>query len=268
MPKISYYDDVKVVKKPLRKGVFSKLKIFLFFVLVIGCFWGAKHFSRALTVGNISNLIVFGDTKVKIKKSSLYAVTLGYYESQSEAEGVALGANIQGAGGYVWEDNGYYVIGNIYSSESDAQRVVDNLKDTKYNVGIKEIIMPELKLNFDMYDNSDMDVINKSLNIFDDVYRNLYDYSIKFDKGEISHLAVSSHVSEVRGNVKALIIEVQNLINKNSSSLNKVQTALVKLDEILDQTIIKTIDNSSTNYSLKYAISVVARIKYDLFNDL
>lgn len=268
MPKTLFYEDVKVVKKPIKKRLKAILKFFLFVVVVVGCFCGAGLMSRVLTVGNISSLVVFGDTRLKIKKSSLFAVTLGFYETRIDAEKVALGANIQGAGGYVWEDDGFAVVGNVYSSEADAESVITNLKDTKYKVDIKVIEFPELNLNFDMYDNSDMDIIRKSINIFDNSYARLYDYSIRYDKGEISHLAVSSGISEVRGEVKGSIVQIQNLINKSSSCLSIVQTSLIKLDEILDQAIIKTIDNSSTNHSLKYAITDIVRVKYDLFQQL
>ena len=96
----------------------------------------------------------------------------------------------------------------------------------------------------------------------------LYDYSIKYDKGDVSHLAVSSGLSSCRGEVKSMIVRVQNLLNKEMSSLSKIQLALIKCDEILDQTILKTIDNSSTNYSIKYAIASVVRLKYELYLEL
>jgi len=264
-----YYSDVKIMKKSFKQRIKSIFKYFLFFAIVVGCFFSAKYLSQALTVGNLGALIVFGDTKIKVNESYVYAVSLGEYSDKNEAERVALGSNIQGAGGFVWEDEGkYYVLGNVYSTLSDAEKVVGNLKDTKYSVSVIQITYPKLNLDFSSYENSDMLVINKSLEAFDDVYSKLYDYSIKFDKGDISNLAVSSGVSELRGEIKGLIISVQNLINKSGGSLEKVQNSLVKLDELLDQTIIKTIDNTSTNYSLKYSIVSVVRIKYDLFKAL
>lgn len=269
MPNIMYYDDVKIIKKPLKQRVKSLLKIFLIIVIVIGCFLGATYLSSALTVGNLTSYIVYGGTSVKRDKKVMYAVTLGSYGSYDEAERVALGSTIQGASGFVWEnDSKYYVIGNIYSSDNDAKKVLENISGTNYKTDIMEIGFSSLNLNFDMYDNSHMPTINKALKIFEDVYMELYDYSIKFDSGNISHLAVSSSISDLRGEVKGIIVGVQNLINKSNSSIAKVQEYLVGLDEVLDEAILKTIDNTATNYSLKNAIARVVRLEYEMVKSL
>ena len=268
MPNIEYYSDVKVLKKPLKERAKRVFKIFLFLFVVVSCFLGAKYLSGALTVGNLGALIVYGDTSLKIDNSTLYAVTLGEYDTFEKAEQVALGATIQGASGFVWQDSKYYVIGNIYPTEKDALSVMENLKETNYNIALKEIPFNSLKLDFSMYENKDMQIVNKAFKVVDKVYNSLYNYSIDFDKGEVSHLAVSSYISSLRGEVKSIIIDVQNLLNKSSSDLKNLQTTLIKIDEILDQAIIKVIDNTSTNYSLKYSISSVVRVKFELFNKL
>lgn len=265
MSNIMYYDDVKILKKPLKQRLKSILKIFLIIAVVVGCFFGATYISSALTVGNFTSYIVYGSTTVKLDKKTKYAVILGKYDTYNEAERVALGSTIQGASGYVWQDGDvYYVIGNIYSSKSDAEKVIENIGGSNYHTEIFGISFGNLSLNFDMYDNSDMLTINKSLDVFEDSYIELYDYSIKYDSGGISHLAVSGNISKLRGEVKSLIVGVQNLINKSSSSLGVVQDYLVRLDEVLDQAILKTIDNTATNYSLKNAIANIVRLEYEL----
>ena len=268
MPRVTYYEDVKVIKKPLKQRLKQVLKIFLILVLIVGCFLGGKYLSRALTVGNLGALIVYGDTKLTIKERTFYAVTMGEYDNKEDAERVAMGASIQGAGGYVWEGEKYFVVGNIYLAEKDAESVVTNLKESQYSIGIMSIHMPRVVLDYSMYDNSDMGLVHNVYNIFGKVYEKLYGYSISFDKGEVSHLAVSSNISSLRGEVKSLIVSAQNLINKQDSSLSSVQQYLVKLDEVLDQAILKTIDNSSTNYSLKYALTNVVRLEYELLHKL
>lgn len=269
MPNVTYYSDVKIFKKPLKTRVKNFFRFLMVVVVIMLCFLSARFLSSALTVGNLGALIVYGDTTLKVSESGYYAISMGVYSDELEAEKVALGTNIQGAGGYVWQNGGeYHVIGNVYSNFSDAEKVIENLKDTKYNITIMQINFPKLSLDFGMYDNSDMGTIKKAFDILDEVYSALYDYSIRFDKGEITHLAVSSGLSELRGEVKSIIVSVQNLINKQSSDLKKVQNALIKLDELLDQSIIKTIDNTATNYSLKYSIISCVRIKYDLFEEL
>ena len=212
---------------------------------------------------------MYGDTTIKVNAKTYWAVTLGVYSNFDEAQKVALGSMIQGASGFVWEEeNKYYVIGNVYSSQDDASKVIENMSGTNYKIDILEINFSKLKMNFDVYENSDVPIINDSLEVFDEVYSNLYSHSIKFDKGEISHLAVSSNISNLRGELKGLIVNVQNLINKKDSQLKTVQKYLVRLDEVLDQAILKTIDNTATNYSLKNAIATVVRLKFDMYENL
>lgn len=269
MPNNIYYEDVKVIKKPLKERVKSILIFFCVILIGAGCFGISYFLSSALTVGNLGAFVVFGDTRVKMEGMAYYAVILGEYDDKEKAEQVALGSNIQGAGGYVWEEEDkYWVVGNIYANISDAKSVKENLKDSKYAIDIKEITLKKLNLNFDTYENEDMDIINNSFKIFDKIYNALYDYSVRFDKGEITNLAVSSGLSEWKGEVKGIIIDVQNLISKGDKTLGNVQTALIKSEELLDQTIIKSIDNSGTNYSLKYSVASIIRIKYELFNNL
>ena len=269
MSNIMYYEDVKVIKKPLKQRVKSFFKIFLVIATIVGCFFGATYLSSALTVGNLTSYIVYGGTSVKTKKKTMYAVTLGSYDDYTEAEKVALGSTIQGASGFMWEqDNKYYVIGNIYSSNSDAEKVIENISGTNYKAEVLKIEFASLNLNFDMYDNSNMPVVSKAFEIFGDVEEELYTYSIKFDSGDISHLAVSSNISTLRGEVKAIIVGVQNLINASESKLGVVQEYLIKVDEVLEQAILKTIDNTATSYSLKNAIASVVRLEYNLVNTL
>lgn len=269
MPKDIYYEDIKIIKKPLKSRIKSIIIFLCIIIVCVGCWAVAYIFSSALTVGNLGAFVVFGDTRIKVNAKSFYAITLGEYDDRLKAEQVALGSNIQGAGGYIWEeDNTYWVVGNIYSTQSDAEKVKENLKESKYSIAIKEISMPKININMDMYKNEDMNTINSAFEIIDKIYSVLYDYSVRFDKGEITNLAVSSGISELKGIVKSIIIDVQNLMNKGDSTLKEVQSALVKCDELLDQTIIKTIDNSGTNYSLKYSIACLVRIRYELFQAL
>ena len=260
-----YYSDVKTIKKSLKIRVKKYLIIFFVFGIFVGCFFIAKYMSSALTVGNLGAYIVYGGTNLKIEPSRMYAVTLGEFDSQKEAESVSFGSTIRGASGFVWEDKKYYVIGNIYSTYTDAEKVAENLKDSNYSVAIKEIDFPKVSIDFSDFENEDMSTINKDIKVFDDVYKQLYAYSISFDKSEMNNLAISSKLSSIRGDIKSLISETQVLLNNPNSNLQAIQNSLIRLDELLDKTTIKTIDNSATNYSLKYAIAQSVRIKYDLF---
>ena len=269
MPKNLYYDDVKVIKKPFKKRLKSIFIFFLIMVTIVGCFFVSNYFSNALTVGNISSFLVYGGSSIKIDEKVYYAVTLGEYSDIHEAEGVALGASTQGASGYVWESEKYYVIGNIYSNYEDANSVVGNLKDTKYDVSILNISFPKINLNFkDDYENSSIKQIREALEIYDTICENFYNDSIKFDKGEINNVVVSSNSSNLRSEVRVLISNLQNLLKVSNSKVQTIQNGLIRLDELLNQTTLATIENNNINYKIKNTLAKAIRIKYETYLSL
>ena len=84
MPRIKYYDDIKIIKKPIKKRLNNFLKfllIVLFFMLTI---FSSVKFSKVLSVGQIGGYLAYGGSDIKIKSSQLFAVTLGKYESFDE----------------------------------------------------------------------------------------------------------------------------------------------------------------------------------------
>lgn len=263
-----YYDDVKVIKKSFK----SRLKaFFIFFVAVLifgGCYFVSVYFSDALAVGNVGSYILFGGVDVKIDKHSLYAVTLGEYDDKSQADGVALGSAIQGASGYVWEGDKYLVVGNIYPNSEYADSVLVNLKDSKYSLGVKEIIFPKIKISYNNLENSEVGKIKNAIALIDEVYDTFYNNSISYDKSEISNLVISTNASNLRSKVKIEISAMQRLINYENKSILAIQNSLIQMDELLNQTVLNTIENDSVGHKIKNALCRCVRIKYDLYQDL
>lgn len=259
-----YYEDVKVLKKPLKKRLKAYLIFFGIFILMGGIVFSALLISNTLAVSNISTIFVYGDKSLKFEEKVVYAVSLGSYESEDEANRVALGSTIQGSAGYVWKDNLYYVLGSIYSTYELANKVISNLQGTQYNISILEIGLPKISLTFDEYENKQVDTIGDAITSFQSVYDKVYGYSIAFDKGEMNNLAISTQLSTIRGEIKGYISTMQSILSMPNAKVQEVQKALIKLDELLDQAIIKTIDNSSTASYLKYAICSIVSIEYDL----
>lgn len=270
MPKICYYDDVKIIKRPF-KAKLKKIFILSSIVFVlIGTIFASVFLSKALTVGNITSVIVYGSQDLKIDSHQMYLVTLGNYSTYDEAEKVALGSTVQGASGYIWDMDGkYYVVGSAYKNISDANIVKNNLQSSNYSIEVLQLDFPKININYSDFENKDVAKIKKGFDFVDEVYDSLYNYSIKFDLGEINNFAICSNISSIRGECKVEISDIQSLlVDKKSTSLQKLINCLTKIDEILNISILKTIDNSSTNYSLKNSIVSVVYEKYNLYNSL
>ena len=260
-----YHDDVKVIKKPFKKRIKPYLIFLIIFILMGGIVFSAIFISDTLAVSNISTIFVYGGKSIKFDSREMFAVSLGSYDSEDEANKVALGSTIQGGAGYVWKDNSkHYVLGSIYSTQEQAERVINNLQGTKYDISILKINLPKISLSFDEYDNKQVDSISKAISVFSNVYDKVYNYSISFDKSEMNNLAISTQISTIRGEIKGYISTMQSILSMPNAKVQEVQKALIKLDELLDQAIIKTIDNSSTASYLKYTICAAISIEYDL----
>lgn len=267
MPKDIYYEDIKVVKKSYK----SKLKSFFLFFCIVVVFaltiFTSTYLSRALTVGKLGNIIFFGNS-VSSKKHSYFSVILGAYETYEEAEKVGQGATLQGASGYVWEESEFLVIGNIYPDKSSAEKVMENLKASNYNTEIREIVFDGININCENYENSQIKDIRNGIEFIDKVYESLYTYSNKFDYKELSNLAVSSYISDLRGECKTYISKMQDILVVSNDSLKEIQLSLIKIDELLNQTMLKTIENVGVGHTLKNAVASVVAIKYSLHKSL
>lgn len=268
MPKIRYYDDVKIIKKPFKKRFLRVVSFFCIVVVFSLCIVVSNYFSSAISVSGVFSSLVYGGEKIKIKEKKYYAVVLGSYDDIEEAKKVALGSTIQGASGYVWSDDKHYVIGSVYYTKEDGNKVIENLKDSNYEVSLKEIVVSEINMHFDDYENKDVRKIENALNFLRDTISQIYEYSISFDKSEINNLAVSSNLSNVRGEIKVLISEMQFLLNTQNDNLQKIQNTLIKTDQLLNEVILKTIDNTSTGYVLKNTIASLVRFEYELYGEL
>lgn len=268
MPKIRYYDDVKIIKKPFKKRVLR----FLSFFCVVGvfslCIVASNHLSSALTVSGGFSRLVYGDESIKVKEKNYFAVILGEYDTISEAEKVAAGSTIQGASGYVWQDEKYWVIGSVYFTEDDAKKVVDNLKESNYKVSIKPITLNKIDIKFFDYDNKDVRKIEKALELFNEVIDKVYSFSIDFDKGLINNLAISTYLSDLRGEIKVKISEMQSLLSTPNNYLQTIQNYLIKEDQLLNEVILKAIDNTATGYILKNAMATTIRYQYEMYLNL
>lgn len=268
MPKIKYYEDVKIIKKPLKKRILRYISFFCIALVFTLCIVVSKYFSNVLTVsGTITNFI-YGDNSISKKNKDYYAVTLGEYSTFEEAEKVSLGVTIQGGSGYIWYDEKYSVIGSFYFTEDDAKKVVNNLQESNYNVSIKKVTLNSFDVKFDNCENKVVRKIEKAIDYFDELIQKLYSYSIDFDKSNLNNLAVSSYIGNLRGDCKVLISEMQGYLQVKDDNLQKIQNTLIKTDELLNEAILKTIDNTSTGYFLKYLISSVIRNQYELYASL
>ena len=261
------YSDTKYIllkRKKRAKGFF----VFLFCVIIfVFMLFASSVFTDVLKVGNFSFLF---SNSVKINSHSYYAISMGEYKTDKEAQNVASGVSVMGAGAYVWFNQGvYYVLGNAYENLLDAQTVLKNVSGNNYDVKIKEIKYNKITINSNDYSDEQKQVLLNAIKNIDNIFKNCYNYSIQFDKGEVVSTVVSSRLNTLKSDVKIWQdkVDLINSVVVTNQGLY-IKNAYIGLISELENAVLKVIDGTSVNKDLKYLTCAVSIIKYDLYNNI
>lgn len=261
------YSDTKLIKTKKPKSKKHGLFVFCLLCVLLVIFF-ATGLGDALKVNSFPFL--FKGETLTISEHNYYAVLMGEYQTKSEAQGVASGVSVLGAGAYVWEvNNKFLVVGNVYKTKSDAEAVLKNISGNNYNVSVMEIKYNKLTIKSDkLEDEQEAELLN-AVKFLDGLYNSVYDYSIKFDKSEIVATVVSSELNTIKGELKVWASKLDAI---NSYAVTNqglaIKNTFVTLIEELDACVLKVINGTSVNKDLKYLVTSVAVEKYNLYNNL
>ena len=260
MPKI-YSKDVVLIKR--KRGKFFVLFVGFVICLMLFVFVG----------GLLSNLLggngfVLGFLKrydIDVNAFNFYAVTMGESESVEELEKISQGVAVLGASGFVWKGDVNYVIGNMYFNESDANNVKNNIKVENYNVDVFKIKGKKVRFNIGNIAKSDKKSIENDIKYIVSVGRQVYEISNKLDTSETTYLNVCSFINSIRGEVKLKINDLFRFYtNYASSEIFKIYQSYLLLDNSLESCVELLLTNTSNGHNLKYCLSEIVRIYYDL----
>ena len=265
--KVVHYSGVKLVKRKRTKR--KKFGVFLFCVLCVG---GVVLFATgvpdALKISSFSFLFK-SETNV-VNAHSYYAVLMGEYGSESEAQAVASGASVVGAGAYVWNTDGkFLVVGNVYKNKADAETVAKNISGNNYNVSVYEIKYSKLKVDLNnLSSEQELEFVN-AINFLDDMFLKVYNYSVKFDKSEIVATVVSSELNTLKSEIKVWASKLDSINSFVPTSFGlSIKNTFVALATEFDSCVLKVINGASVSKDLKYLTTSVAVRKFNLFNNL
>lgn len=269
MPKIMYKPEcAKIIKrrKPFAKrvGILFFVAASLGFVIML-----ANLLAVFLVPGSFSFASLFGKGSVEVKAQTMYFVNMNKYNSYDTAQAQAELFALQGASAYIWQTGDeFLVVGNVYKTKEDAQNVQQNLQTTNPDVFLTTVNFSKVNLRFDDYSKEQKLVVQNALNNIVLVANNLYDYFIKLDKEEITPTTASSLVNEHKS--KSIIIS-SNLDVLNSTviyeSTIKIKNAYVQITEILNELMLKLLNETNIQHSIKYSYVNLLNVEYELFNN-
>ena len=274
MPKIVEYAEVKRVKSK-QKRENKRLKKFFLIVLFLGLVVVVSGFLSGLfSFGGGSSTNLFSGLfakKNQIASHSYYMVSMGTYNSLAEAESVASGTAVMGAGSYVWfYKSKFYVVGNIYKSISDAEAVYNNIKNTgNYEISVEEIPFKKLTINNSNYTAEQNQTVKGAITFIGSLYEKCYDYALRVDKSEVNTTLVSSELNSLKSEAK---IYASKLDAINSYAVSELvlntKNAYITIIDALDAAILKVIAGNSANSDLKYLVAQVVSAKYNLYQNI
>lgn len=266
-PKLKYLETKLIKRKKKSRG--KGFKVFIVcLVLVIATIFISGSLGDILKISPIS--VLFGNNSYEIKEHSYFAVLMGEYNTRAESEAVASGVAVMGAAAYVWElDGKFLVVGNVYKNKSDAEIVLKNVSGNNYSVSVKEIPFNKISLKEAELTDEQTELLVSAVKFLDTVYERCYDYSVKFDKGEVVATIVSSELNSLKGEVsvwanKLDLINSYMLTNKGV----QIKNSYISVGLELEKAVLSVISGNSVNKDLKYLTTAISVAKFNLYKNI
>lgn len=221
------------------KKFFKKMIIFIItMVILVGLFFAGKGFANLLTNKNLN---LFNSGGIRLKSLNYYAIHFGEFDSEEDAMKCAIWTASSGGAAYVYNQNKYLVIGQIYSNIDDAESVVNGFnKDITYQPSIVKFKTKNLAIDINKVSNTDKNKINNDINLIFKTITNILKISNNLDKSMISTSTASSEINSIKSDIKIAKLELQSInSNYNNNNINKLVSFFVKMEEILDVSITK-----------------------------
>lgn len=214
------------VKKLPHKLFLGAIILFSIFILV----FFANIFSDVITPGRIN----LNRGEKYSPERYVYAVELANFTDLGQANESSLNFKQQLAAGHIVNDKGTYrVLASLYQTKSNAESVIQNLKESEVNANIFNIKLPAIYFDFNLTDEQ-KESFKTALKLFYDAYVDVYNLSVALDKSEKT-------VSQIQ-------IELMNL---KTAYENKVYDFYEKLKEV---------KNTETIYTKIYLNMLIDRL--------
>lgn len=247
MPKryqLDYFEDVTVLKH--KHKFFRRLVTFVFLsALAFGVIVSADYVGNFIATGEfVSSIFTQNSNTVQY-----YAVILSEFDELSAAQAESTSSAESGGAGFVWEDETYKVVANIYKSREDADKVAANLLDSEYTATVYQI-------TYDI--NSD---IKEVFDLLDDVYADLYTISTEVEKGDMSVVVASSEVNKLKSDVHLMQIKYGTMQTSESPIVSEL---LSNLEDYLESASLQLLCDDNSSYIIRHVMAETVSCGYNI----
>ena len=189
-------------------------------------------FIVCLVIANFiaSSVLSAGKNVSEVKSSAFDLYMISLAKSQVKSEALSLSADYQkiGAGGYIWEQDGYFhVISSAYSNKNDAILVQNSVKAKGIENSLINVHFNGLSINGNFTDNEGK-VLNKALNSFQNYYHSLYDIAISYDTSVYNEISARLAVNNSHSTLSSLLADFETIFEDacTASPLKNLHSAL------------------------------------------
>ncbi len=262
------YDGVKYIKRKRPFATIFRRLFYVVFVLVVAVSFGRVF--AGVSTGDISLHILGQRDKVKVGKTTYYALDMGHYDNIEDAKTTANIVSQAGGAGFVWceSETSYVVIGSVYQNESDCEKVIQNLSES-YKASAYKITLKKCKFVIEDISKKEQLSIRDTIEFCSDVYESLQTISLDYDTGNISNIAVGAKANSLKSKVMNYKNQIDLLnIKYNSDNLQKIYDTLQYIENTLDLLTNQMLTTENNLNLVKYAFVDILRASFDLRNDL
>lgn len=221
-----------------------------------------------------SGLNLFGwfgnNNNVSAKKHSLYIVSMDSFATLKEAENNAVLVMQFGASGYIWQrEADFLVVGNVYLSSADAQQITTDILPTYPNAFVWEVTFPKINLQYKNYSKEQRQAVNQSLNLVNDLIKDIYEINLKLEKKEITPATAGSYINSMKSQCMIMAAKLDVI---NSTIIYEetiaIKNSYVVVGELLNEMLLKFIDGENVTVTSKYLHTALVKEKLSLYNKL
>lgn len=179
--------------------------------------------------------LLFLKTTEKVSSSltsnsmTIYAISFDKSLTQAGGESLAIDYRKIGAGGFVWkEENNYYVLSSAYINENDATLVQNSIKQNhNIETSIIKLEIPSINLNVSV-DSDEKKALQKALNLFENVYKQLFDIAISLDTNVYNEISARLVLNNIFSNANTILADYK-IFFEDVESLNPLTDHLEQL---------------------------------------
>lgn len=221
-------------------------------------------FSNFLVVGKVVNTNnIFVSSKKTVFALSLYSTS-----SKQDAISKSKQQNELGGAGYVFFANGAYkVISSIYPTQTECEKVRQNMLSTNPNCEILQIVLPQIKIKSSFSTKSEQSLLN-SLELFYSTYFSLYNLSNQFDTQQIDQTTLKAKVLNLKQQNQMVINTFSsNFSTSTITAILQIKIYLNKSTQVL-QNFLSLLESQIDASSTKKAYTEIVDLYLELCDEI